>query len=250
MPEELTSREQEILNMLLDGISPKDISYKLNISYKTVDYHRGKLYRKLDVQNIQELFSKYSKGAYNRIGSSASLTNKTKKPLIFLIPAAVLIIFIICLTLFLRHQAPSGGKPATLSVTKENPLIIYLNDNEPWGYDNQFYPFKINNSRIMAGDVYTFSYSFVSNIDIGTLYIHFVDRLNEEERFYAMLSSHAYIKGSVIANIEYNGTLTIIATKNASSSDPNANLICVSSTPYTPSQPTIIFTRFELEKFN
>jgi len=55
MHEVLTPREQEILNMLLEGISPKEISNRLNISYATVDFHRSKLYRKLGVHNIQEL---------------------------------------------------------------------------------------------------------------------------------------------------------------------------------------------------
>jgi DNA-binding CsgD family transcriptional regulator len=55
----LTIREQEILNMLLEGISPKDIAYRLNISYKTVDFHRNKLYRKVGVKSIQELFTKF-----------------------------------------------------------------------------------------------------------------------------------------------------------------------------------------------
>jgi len=56
----LTSREQEILNLLLNGVSPKEIAYKLNINYKTVDTHRSSLYHKLGVRSIQELMAKYS----------------------------------------------------------------------------------------------------------------------------------------------------------------------------------------------
>ena len=60
MQEQLTSREQEIFDLLLEGVSPKEIAYKLHISYHTVDSHRSKLYRKLGIQSIQELFTKYS----------------------------------------------------------------------------------------------------------------------------------------------------------------------------------------------
>jgi len=58
--EKLTFREQEILDMLLKGISPKDIAYKLDISYSTVDFHCNKMYRKLGVKSIHELYAKYS----------------------------------------------------------------------------------------------------------------------------------------------------------------------------------------------
>jgi DNA-binding CsgD family transcriptional regulator len=58
MQENLTHREKELLNLLLEGVSPKEIAYRLNISNHTVDFHRGNLYRKLGVMNIQELFAK------------------------------------------------------------------------------------------------------------------------------------------------------------------------------------------------
>ena len=57
----LTPREQEIFTMLLKGTSPKDIAYTLKISYETVHHHQKNLYRKLNIQSIQELFAKYSK---------------------------------------------------------------------------------------------------------------------------------------------------------------------------------------------
>ena len=60
MVENLSAREREIFDLLLEGVSPKEIAYKLNISYSTVDFHRRKLYSKLDVHSIQELFAKYS----------------------------------------------------------------------------------------------------------------------------------------------------------------------------------------------
>jgi len=56
----MTSREREIFDLLVDGVSPKEIAHKLNISLSTVDFHRTKLYRKLGVHSIQELLAKYS----------------------------------------------------------------------------------------------------------------------------------------------------------------------------------------------
>ena len=55
----LTEREHEILTMLLKGIAAKEISHTLKISYPTVNFHIGNLYRKLGVQSKAELFSRY-----------------------------------------------------------------------------------------------------------------------------------------------------------------------------------------------
>jgi DNA-binding CsgD family transcriptional regulator len=60
---DLTEREQEIFTLLLKGMSPKDISYTLKVSYHTIVFHRTNLYRKLGVQSIQELFVKYGSGS-------------------------------------------------------------------------------------------------------------------------------------------------------------------------------------------
>jgi DNA-binding CsgD family transcriptional regulator len=59
MPENLSPREREIFDLLLEGVSPKEIAYKLNITHSTVDFHRTKIYGKLGVHSIQELFTKY-----------------------------------------------------------------------------------------------------------------------------------------------------------------------------------------------
>ena len=55
----LTPREQEIFTLLLKGKPPKEIGYTLKISYETVHHHQKNLYRKLNIQSIQELFAKY-----------------------------------------------------------------------------------------------------------------------------------------------------------------------------------------------
>jgi len=55
----LTPREQEIFTLLLKGKPPKEIGYTLKISYETVHHHQKNLYRKLNIQSIQELFARY-----------------------------------------------------------------------------------------------------------------------------------------------------------------------------------------------
>ena len=56
---DLTSREKEILDLLLDGKSFKEIAYELNIAYSTGKFHQKNLYQKLGVTNIKELHKKY-----------------------------------------------------------------------------------------------------------------------------------------------------------------------------------------------
>jgi len=60
MLEDLTPREKEILDLLLEGSLAKEIAHKLDISISTVDFHRTNIYKKLDIHNIQEVFIKYS----------------------------------------------------------------------------------------------------------------------------------------------------------------------------------------------
>jgi DNA-binding NarL/FixJ family response regulator len=51
----LTDREREILVLLAEGVSLKEIANQLNLSVKTVDTHRWKLMRKLDIHDRSEL---------------------------------------------------------------------------------------------------------------------------------------------------------------------------------------------------
>ncbi|MBN2431014.1 MAG: response regulator transcription factor [Acidobacteria bacterium] len=55
MYETLTKREQEIMGLLAEGLSPKDISDRLCISNKTVENHRSNIMRKLSVHSTLEL---------------------------------------------------------------------------------------------------------------------------------------------------------------------------------------------------
>ncbi len=51
----LTSRESEILRLVAEGLSNKEISDRLFISHRTVDTHRTNLMRKIGVTNVAGL---------------------------------------------------------------------------------------------------------------------------------------------------------------------------------------------------
>ncbi|MCJ7772952.1 MAG: response regulator transcription factor, partial [Desulfobacterales bacterium] len=53
--ETLTSREQEIMVLLAEGLSSKKIAEKLFISPKTVENHRSNILRKLNLHSTIEL---------------------------------------------------------------------------------------------------------------------------------------------------------------------------------------------------
>lgn len=53
----LTNRERQILHLLADGSSNKEIAQKLSISVKTVDTHRTKIMSKLDVHSVAQLIA-------------------------------------------------------------------------------------------------------------------------------------------------------------------------------------------------
>jgi DNA-binding NarL/FixJ family response regulator len=52
---DLTEREVEILTLIADGFSNKEIGSQLFISHRTVDTHRTNMMKKLDVNNIAGL---------------------------------------------------------------------------------------------------------------------------------------------------------------------------------------------------
>jgi len=52
----LTRREQEVMGLMFDGLSNKEIALQLGISYKTVSIHRGRIIRKMRANSLAELF--------------------------------------------------------------------------------------------------------------------------------------------------------------------------------------------------
>jgi DNA-binding NarL/FixJ family response regulator len=55
----LTPRLQEVLRLVADGMSTKEIAARLNISKKTVEFHRVRLTRKLGIHAIA-LLARYA----------------------------------------------------------------------------------------------------------------------------------------------------------------------------------------------
>jgi DNA-binding NarL/FixJ family response regulator len=51
----LTTRQTEVLKLIADGHSTKDIARHLNLSVKTVDTHRSQLMRQLDIHEVAGL---------------------------------------------------------------------------------------------------------------------------------------------------------------------------------------------------
>jgi len=54
----LTSREQEILQHLINGLSSREIAQRLYISRKTVEFHLMNVYRKLQVTSKMQAIYK------------------------------------------------------------------------------------------------------------------------------------------------------------------------------------------------
>jgi DNA-binding NarL/FixJ family response regulator len=55
MGERLTSREREIVQLLSEGKSSKEVASALSISVKTAETHRSNIMRKLDIHSVSEL---------------------------------------------------------------------------------------------------------------------------------------------------------------------------------------------------
>ena len=55
----LSAREIEVLRLIADGFSTKEIAFKLSISAKTIEAHRSNLMTKLNVKSVAEL-TKYA----------------------------------------------------------------------------------------------------------------------------------------------------------------------------------------------
>ncbi len=51
----LTNREREILQLLAEGKSNKDVANRLNLSLHTIETHRGHILQKLGLHTVPEL---------------------------------------------------------------------------------------------------------------------------------------------------------------------------------------------------
>lgn len=54
-PEKLTAREREVLQLVAEGCTTKEIASRLNVSVKTADTHRSRIMQKLDIHDVAGL---------------------------------------------------------------------------------------------------------------------------------------------------------------------------------------------------
>tara|TARA_Y100001980_G_C14556906_1_gene353231 strand:- start:118193 stop:118864 length:672 start_codon:yes stop_codon:yes gene_type:complete len=65
---QLTKREKQILKLIYEGVSNKEISETFNKSIRTIETHRFNIMKKLDVNNITELLKKVEReGLINQL---------------------------------------------------------------------------------------------------------------------------------------------------------------------------------------
>jgi two-component system response regulator FixJ len=55
---ELSSRERDVMNLMMEGLSTKEIALALNISPRTVDIHRSRVMEKMQVKSVSALMRK------------------------------------------------------------------------------------------------------------------------------------------------------------------------------------------------
>jgi DNA-binding CsgD family transcriptional regulator len=124
MLKNLTVRERELFDLLLTGAPAKEIAYKLNISNHTVAFHRTKLYTKLGVTSIQELFIKYSTNGKTpppeapepseaKPSAPVSPAKKKRFKVLFPVGIALSVAFVLIMTLARKptaHTTPKGVK--------------------------------------------------------------------------------------------------------------------------------------------
>lgn len=66
-PETLTTREQEILELIWTGFKNKEIAQRLKISVKTVEAHRANMMKKIRVSNTAQLLKAAIQGKMLRL---------------------------------------------------------------------------------------------------------------------------------------------------------------------------------------
>ncbi|MBW2366252.1 MAG: response regulator transcription factor [Deltaproteobacteria bacterium] len=54
--DKLSSRECQVMKLLADGLTPKEISSRMGIAHSTVHSHKFKILKKLNVDRVAGLF--------------------------------------------------------------------------------------------------------------------------------------------------------------------------------------------------
>jgi len=68
--EQMTPRERQVLQLLLQGYQNKMIAYEIGISQRTVEVHRARLMKRLNVKTFAELVRTAVQGGFGNVGDS------------------------------------------------------------------------------------------------------------------------------------------------------------------------------------
>jgi DNA-binding NarL/FixJ family response regulator len=127
----VTSREREIIQLLAEGKSTKEVASTLDLSVKTVETHRANVMRKLGIHSVSELVlyavrNNMSKSSLdqNDIVSQKLGTEAPERRTIRLMPAVTLIMFSAYCDEFTEKEARSAG--VSLFVSKSEYMSVLV----------------------------------------------------------------------------------------------------------------------------
>jgi mannan endo-1,4-beta-mannosidase len=128
-----------------------------------------------------------------------------------------------------------------------NMPVITLTKNGEWGWQYLYRSDSLfNGAKITKGDIYIFTYSFTSNVNMDKLSVFFADNVGG----WKQISNYVDVKTNITAGIVTSGTATITANETATNATAEANIMGFDAGTGTTSSPTLTFTTFKLQKNN
>jgi hypothetical protein len=144
-----------------------------------------------------------------------------------------------------KSGVESGAKTVNVYTSVYSVTLL---DNAPYGWQ---YPYGLEEAytgtKTNKGDIFTFTYSFKSNVFIDKLQLVLVD-CDEPDYVWKTLSGYIPIGENIQPNTQITGSISIIATGTAASASFLANRLVIETTYGTSSQPTLTFTAIDLVK--
>ncbi len=77
-PDELTAQEIRVARAVADGATNKQVAANMFLSPKTIDFHLGRVYRKLGIHSRTELAGLVAAGALDKAGAAQSAPTRTR----------------------------------------------------------------------------------------------------------------------------------------------------------------------------
>ncbi|MDR0410346.1 MAG: InlB B-repeat-containing protein [Treponema sp.] len=126
-------------------------------------------------------------------------------------------------------------------------IKITLENNGEYGWQKTYQESSLlKGGRIIVGNTYTITYSFVSNVPMDYLQMVFVDNSEASGYSWNVLSEYQKAKENVPANTTMSGTVTLAASKTATDATSSANMLVLQTGTGTAQQPTLTFTELTL----